>query len=103
MTELRADEDNKVPSAAAALPEELVVSVPPSSEYNNPDNQARQVKIFCHNCQQKLEVTGLLPFAHINCPSCGGLVNVAPGCAAFCSHCGFKVRLDAEGKIVNDI
>ena len=71
MTELRADEDNQVPSAAAALPEELVVSVPPSSEYNNPDNQARQVKIFCHNCQQKLEVTGLLPFAHINCPSCG--------------------------------
>ena len=52
-------------------PEELVVSVPPASEYVNPDEQARQVKIFCYHCQQKLDVTGLMPFAHINCPSCG--------------------------------
>lgn len=35
------------------------------------------------------------------CPSCGGLVNIAPGGAAFCSHCGFKIRLGADGKIEN--
>ena len=35
----------------------------------------------------------------VNCPSCGSLVNVAKGGAAFCSHCGYKVRMSADGKI----
>ena len=37
----------------------------------------------------------------VNCPVCGAIVNVARGGAAFCSHCGYKVRLSAEGKIEN--
>jgi len=28
------------------------------------------LKIFCHVCQQKLDVSGLSPFAHFNCPAC---------------------------------
>ena len=71
MLDSEANEKKEVSSETAALPEELVVSVPPNSEYSNPDHEAKQVKIFCHNCQQKLEVTGLLPFAHISCPACG--------------------------------
>ena len=37
----------------------------------------------------------------VNCPVCGAIVNAARGGAAFCSHCGYKVRLSAEGKIEN--
>lgn len=66
MADLQLKQQNSDP-----LPKELEVSVPPSSEYANPDKTARQIKIFCHHCQQKLDVTGLLPFAHLNCPSCG--------------------------------
>lgn len=71
MPDQQSEVKNEVPQETAALPEELVVSVPPASEYNNPDHKAKQVKIFCHHCQQKLDVTGLLPFAHISCPACG--------------------------------
>ena len=35
----------------------------------------RILKISCHNCMQKLDVTSLTPFSHISCPSCGaGLI-----------------------------
>ena len=37
----------------------------------------------------------------VTCPSCGGQVNVAKGRAAFCSHCGYKIRLSEDGKIEN--
>ncbi len=30
----------------------------------------RQVKIFCYNCSQKLDLTELEPFGRIECPSC---------------------------------
>ena len=71
MSEQQADETREAAPGTADLPDELIVSVPPASGYNNPDRDARQVKIFCHHCQQKLEVTGLQPFAHIDCPACG--------------------------------
>ena len=71
MSDSQADGKKEASAGFTDLPEELVVSVPPNSEYSNPDHEAKQVKIFCHNCQQKLEVTGLLPFAHISCPACG--------------------------------
>ena len=32
---------------------------------------ARQLKISCHNCMQKLDVTGFSPFARFQCPVCG--------------------------------
>ena len=32
----------------------------------------RQLKISCHRCLQKLDVTYLEPFAHFNCPACNG-------------------------------
>jgi hypothetical protein len=38
----------------------------------------------------------------VNCPVCGAVVNVARGGAAFCSHCGYKVRLDNDGKLMNN-
>ena len=38
----------------------------------------------------------------VNCPVCGAVVNVARGGAAFCSHCGYKVRLDNDGKVMNN-
>ncbi|MBQ9336374.1 MAG: serine/threonine protein kinase [Lentisphaeria bacterium] len=49
---------------------ELEVSVP-AAESAEPDRNVRQVKIYCHQCQQKLDVTGLQPFAHLSCPVCG--------------------------------
>ena len=38
----------------------------------------------------------------VNCPVCGAVVNVARGGAAFCSHCGYKVRLGNDGKVMNN-
>ncbi len=38
----------------------------------------------------------------VNCPVCGAVVNVARGGAAFCSHCGYKVRMDEDGRIINN-
>lgn len=38
----------------------------------------------------------------VNCPVCGAIVNVARGGAAFCSHCGYKVRMGTDGKIINN-
>lgn len=38
----------------------------------------------------------------VNCPVCGAVINVARGGAAFCSHCGYKVRLDNDGKVMNN-
>lgn len=32
---------------------------------------ARKLKISCHNCMQKLDVTGFSPFARFQCPVCG--------------------------------
>lgn len=39
----------------------------PDIEY---DNSGTLVKIYCHKCTQKLDVSSLLPFEHINCPKC---------------------------------
>ena len=64
--------DNSTAGPDQPLPEELEVAVPPAGEENSvPGQNVRQVKIFCFKCQQKLDVTGLMPFAHINCPVCG--------------------------------
>lgn len=71
MTEHPADETKETASGTGALPDELTVSVPPAVEANDPGREVRQVKIYCHHCQQKLEVTGLQAFAHVNCPACG--------------------------------
>lgn len=49
----------------------LVVEAAPDSELANSEIDPRSIKIFCHNCQQKLDVTSLQPFARIACPSCG--------------------------------
>ncbi len=35
------------------------------------DSGRRPVKIFCHHCQQKLDVTSLEPFSRFACPMCG--------------------------------
>ena len=35
------------------------------------DSERRPVKIFCHHCQQKLDVTSLQPFSRFACPMCG--------------------------------
>ncbi len=35
-----------------------------------PDSGRRPVKIFCHHCQQKLDVTSLEPFSRFACPMC---------------------------------
>ena len=59
-----------------ALPEELEVAVPPAEENSVPEQDVRQIKIFCFKCQQKLDVTGLMPFAHIECPVCGTVLIV---------------------------
>ncbi len=37
----------------------------------NAGTTERILKIFCHNCSQKLDVTSLVPFSHFDCPSCG--------------------------------
>ncbi len=49
----------------------MVVEAAPDSELANSEIDPRSIKIFCHNCQQKLDVTSLQPFARIACPSCG--------------------------------
>ncbi len=49
----------------------MVVEAPPDSELANSEIDPRTIKIFCHNCQQKLDVTSLQPFARIACPACG--------------------------------
>ncbi len=49
----------------------LVVEAAADSELANSEIDPRPIKIFCHNCQQKLDVTSLQPFARIACPSCG--------------------------------
>ena len=36
-----------------------------------PDSERRSIKIFCHHCQQKLDVTSLEPFSRFACPMCG--------------------------------
>lgn len=36
----------------------------------DPDSERRAVKIFCHHCQQKLDVTSLQPFSRFACPMC---------------------------------
>ena len=70
MTEPHENEDAAV-SVEEPGPVELEVSVPPADQSDSGDQAIRQIKIFCYKCQQKLDVTGLLPFAHISCPSCG--------------------------------
>lgn len=71
MPDLQTNDTNPVPAAEQPLPEEVAVSVPAAAENSGSGAHARQVKIFCFKCQQKLDVTGLMPFAHINCPVCG--------------------------------
>ena len=63
--------DNGTAGPDQLHPEELAVSVPPAETSPVSGGNVRQVKIFCFKCQQKLDVTGLMPFAHINCPVCG--------------------------------
>jgi Protein kinase domain len=36
------------------------------------DNSGKLMKICCHNCMQKLDVSSLAPFEHIDCPKCHG-------------------------------
>ena len=67
--------DDKIMDEAGKPAEEnqtsvLEVSVPADGSADS-DRNVRQVKIYCHQCQQKLDVTGLQPFAHLNCPVCG--------------------------------
>jgi len=69
MTDSQTENENREVSAPAPL--EIAVSVPPAAMPENPDQPSRQIKIFCHKCQQKLDVTGLMPFAHVSCPACG--------------------------------
>ncbi|MBO4647073.1 MAG: serine/threonine protein kinase [Lentisphaeria bacterium] len=73
MSEPQIKDETQGPQAAGetAGANELQVSVPPAADYASPERDDRQVKIFCYNCQQKLDVTGLQPFAHLPCPSCG--------------------------------
>lgn len=40
-----------------------------SSTVNNPPSQP--VKISCHKCGQKLDLSTLEPFSHVACPACG--------------------------------
>ena len=56
--------------AAETQHQELEVSIPADSSAGQ-SQSARQVKIYCHQCQQKLDVTGLQPFSHLSCPVCG--------------------------------
>lgn len=35
------------------------------------ENGRRLIKISCHTCGQKLDLTPLEPFSHVNCPACG--------------------------------
>lgn len=45
--------------------------IKPPKEMSVLDGEARRLlKISCHHCQQKLDVTFLEPFSHFNCPSC---------------------------------
>ncbi|MBO4632117.1 MAG: hypothetical protein J5858_09360, partial [Lentisphaeria bacterium] len=57
--------------AETDLPQELEISVPAAQDSANLESSDRQIKIFCYQCQQKLDVTGLMPFAHFSCPACG--------------------------------
>lgn len=43
----------------------------PLQEMAAPAAPERILKISCHNCMQKLDVTSLMPFSHISCPTCG--------------------------------
>ena len=63
--------EDRTDNASAASPFEVTVSVPPDAGPAVSEKPARQIKIFCYKCQQKLDVTGLMPFAHVSCPSCG--------------------------------
>ena len=67
MAEQTENEIREVPAGSL----EIGVSVPPADVSGNPDQPSKQIKIFCHKCQQKLDVTGLMPFAHVSCPACG--------------------------------
>ena len=40
------------------------------------DQEERRIKIACPGCGQKLDMTGLVPFSHINCPSCNSQLTV---------------------------
>ncbi|MBO7146487.1 MAG: serine/threonine protein kinase [Lentisphaeria bacterium] len=37
-------------------------------------DSTRTIKIFCHKCQQKLDVTGIEPFSKIECPVCNEML-----------------------------
>jgi len=38
--------------------------------------EVKTLKIFCYNCNQKLDLTDMEPFSRINCPSCKALIIV---------------------------
>ncbi|OGV51711.1 MAG: hypothetical protein A2017_10235 [Lentisphaerae bacterium GWF2_44_16] len=42
----------------------------PEADGNAVPKEKRVLKISCHKCQQKLDVTSLEPFSHFACPSC---------------------------------
>jgi len=41
-----------------------------------PKKEPRRLKIFCHNCGQKLDLTDMESFSEIDCPSCEALIIV---------------------------
>lgn len=66
MTEQQTDiNGNASPAATEPFTEELAAGDPSAG------TDARPVRIFCHQCQQKLDVTEFQPFSHITCPVCG--------------------------------
>ena len=51
------------------MPEEEA-AFPPEQGTISPEEK-KTVKVFCHECRQKLDVTNLRPFSMIRCPACG--------------------------------
>lgn len=39
-------------------------------------NEEKRLKIFCYNCEQKLDLTDMVPFSKIECPSCASQIIV---------------------------
>ena len=60
--------NNEAADAASANIVETEIDTDPVT----PGTQSRQpVKISCHKCGQKLDLSTLEPFSHVACPACG--------------------------------
>lgn len=60
----------------ASMLQTTTIAIPKLNPNQNSASQEeevvhKQLKIFCHACSQKLDVTMLEPFTHFTCPSCG--------------------------------